>query len=81
MTEKEMEFKYLYAHARRIVQLELDWEVKYDLIFCKAVSSRIFKIVNLDYYDPDTSEEEDVRAFMSACEQKMQELESKSTED
>ena len=81
MTEKEIEFKYLYAHAKEIVKLEVDWEIKYDLIFCKAVSSRIFKIVNLDYYDPDTSYREDVQAFMSACEEKMQEIESKYVED
>jgi hypothetical protein len=55
---------------------EESWEKAYDAVFSDAVSIRIFFIFNalgmgLDYYDPDTTYEEDVRAFASAVHDKV----------
>jgi hypothetical protein len=46
-------------------------EEKYDLIFSKNVSRQVFSLCremgnSLDYYDPDTTYEEDVSAFVNA---------------
>jgi hypothetical protein len=62
-----------------IKEKEVSWEVKYNLIFSKEIFRRIFdlfKELNLtfEYYDPDTSYEEDLTAFAFALEEKMQEL-------
>lgn len=49
----------------------LEAEEKYDLIFSAKVSTQAFSLcremgVPLDYYDPDTTYEEDTRAFVAA---------------
>jgi hypothetical protein len=49
----------------------LTWNEKYDQIFSEKISRKVFDLIRLDYYDPDTSYEEDVRAFMSAFNERM----------
>lgn len=49
----------------------LSWEDKYDKIFSDKISRKVFDLISLDYYDPDTSYEEDVSAFMSAFNEYM----------
>lgn len=49
----------------------IDWERKYDLIFSLEVSRRLLDFcqenrIDLSYYDPDTTYEEDTRAFCEA---------------
>jgi len=50
-----------------------DWEFAYDAVFSERVSRRIRSLMaalglEFDaYYDPDTSYEEDVRAYADAC--------------
>ena len=45
---------------------ELSWEDLYDIIFSKKVSKRIYKILpNFSWYDPDTTYQEDVVAFIT----------------
>ena len=45
---------------------ELSWEDLYDIVFSKKVSRRIYKILpNFRWYDPDTTYQEDVVAFIS----------------
>ena len=56
------------------------WEATYDVVFSKQLSTRVYtalKTMNqtLDYYDPDTSYEEDVRAFATAVQEKTEQLE------
>lgn len=51
----------IYAEAKEIFQSSLSWEAKYDLIFSERIRHR----VRIDWYDPDTSYEEDVTAFMN----------------
>lgn len=57
------------------------WEATYNVVFSKQLSTQIYtalKTMNqtLDYYDPDTSYEEDVLAFANAVQEKTKELES-----
>ena len=56
----------LHDNAAQIVNSDLSWEAKYDLIFSPNLSGKVFKICRLDYYDPDTTYEEDVMAFYNA---------------
>ena len=56
------------------------WEIVYDRVFCKKCSVRVFELCNdmgsrLDYYDPDTSYEEDVKAFIYALREKIAQFE------
>lgn len=45
---------------------ELSWEDLYDIVFSKKVSKRIYKILpNFTWYDPDTTYQEDVVAFIT----------------
>ena len=46
--------------------ISLTWKQKFDLIFSDEISQKVFDLINLDYYCPDTSYEEDVIAFMDA---------------
>jgi len=45
---------------------DLDWEEKYHKIFSDKISIKVFSLITLNYYDPDTSYEEDVTAFVNA---------------
>jgi hypothetical protein len=54
--------------AVAIIESDIPWEIKYTVVFSRNVSARIFtdlKDIGLprDYYDPDTSHEEDVMAY------------------
>lgn len=64
---------------RLINEEDVDWELKYDTIFSPNISKRVFALmkelnISFDYYDPDTSYEEDVRAFSDALYSKVEEL-------
>lgn len=62
-----MELLELHMKAKEIVESNLSWEAKYDLIFSEQLSKRVFQIARgFDYYDPDTTYEEDVMAFYDA---------------
>lgn len=50
------------------------WDEKYKQIFCPEVSRTVFSLCHLDYYDPDTTYEDDVLAFVSAFDSKIEEL-------
>lgn len=66
-----IELQDLYKQAIEIFESELPWETKYDLIFSERISRAIHNMISLDYYDPDTSYEEDVKAFIYAIKDKM----------
>lgn len=61
------EKKKIYERAKRIIASDLEWKDKYDMIFSEEISRKI----SLDYYDPDTTYEEDVMAFMKAFDSYM----------
>ena len=55
----------LNLEAHEIINSNLSLNVKYDLIFSDDMSAK----VKLDYYDPDTSYEEDVLAWIGALDE------------
>jgi hypothetical protein len=60
-----MKFKKLdkiNSKVDKIMNSDLSWKEKYDKIFSDDISMK----VDLDYYDPDTSYEEDILAFVNA---------------
>lgn len=61
----------LYSQAIEIFESDMLWETKYDLIFSENLSGEVFRLIRMDYYDPDTSYEEDVTAFIQAFKDKM----------
>ena len=68
----EQELLSLLESVGRIYRSDVSWERKYDRIF--AMSGRISDAAiaagmgRIDYYDPDASYEEDVRAYVGALE-------------
>lgn len=52
--------------AQNIINSNKSWETKYDLIFSDDISNKVHELIHLEYYDPDTSYEEDVLAFANA---------------
>ena len=71
------------TNVQKLIVEDIDWEVKYDLIFCNAVSKNIFNLfkeigIFFDYYDPDTSYQEDSLAFSNALNDKIEQLEKVS---
>lgn len=78
---KIQELRTLNNKVQRLTNEEnVDWDLKYDMIFSENISRKVFSLLKelgspLDYYDPDTSEEEDVKAFSDALKEKMEELE------
>ena len=55
------------------------WERVYDAVFSDAVSIRVFSLfgklnMSFDWYDPDTTYEEDVVAFARALKERVAEL-------
>jgi len=61
----------LIGDAITIAESSVEWDMKFDLIFSPAISERIARLMSdvglsLDYYDPDASSEDDVRAYIGA---------------
>lgn len=65
--DKLKEIVDLIEQANKIYNSTADWEIKYDLIFDLGIWQKIREAgFSFDYYDPDTSYEEDVQAYLSA---------------
>lgn len=54
----------LYEQAKKIFDSDITWELKYDLIFSLEISKKVSG--KFEWYDPDTSYEEDVTYYMNA---------------
>jgi len=62
-----MELQRLYFKAEGIVASDMSWEAKYDLIFSPEISQKVCELARgFDYYDPDTTYEEDAMAFFNS---------------
>jgi hypothetical protein len=48
------------------MESDASWEVKYQLIFSPEISRKVHRLISLDYYNPDTSYQEDVTAWWDA---------------
>ncbi len=68
------ELRQLVTELKEVLEdEELNWETKYGLVFDthqKKIRGLLYKArKNLDYYDPDTSYEEDARAYVNALDE------------
>lgn len=73
---RHREFIILAREVERICTSSASWETKYEAVFNEDVSLRMRALCpSFDYYDPDTSYEEDVRAFQRAASEKADDLE------
>lgn len=68
--------KSIYDSCHQVINMNnVSWEAKYDFVFSEIMSKTVFKIApDFDYYDPDTSYEEDTTAFVSALEKYINEI-------
>lgn len=69
----------MLAEVQAVLEHPIAWELKYGLVFSETCSRKVYRwfrelAVEFDYYDPDGSYEDDVRAFVSAFEHKMRDL-------
>jgi hypothetical protein len=53
--------------ADKICNSNMDWNTKYNLIFSENISSKMHELYHIRYVDPDTSYEDDVKAFVNAA--------------
>jgi hypothetical protein len=63
---KMVELYEIYFKAKAIMEsTQHDWEEKYDLIFSKEISGRVYDLKTGSgvWYDPDTTYQEDTEAF------------------
>lgn len=75
MNLKEIEnFEKIFKKLTNIVESDLDWDVKFDLVFSKNISQKMLSIYSFEWYDPDTSYCEDVMAFYRAAKEKNESL-------
>ena len=74
MMEKIKRFLDLADQVFQIAASNTAAEIKYELIFSAELSRALGQLFAIDYYDPDTSYEEDVAAYVGALHAKCTEL-------
>lgn len=75
-------FLLLAGQIQRIVASNASWETKYDLVFSPAFSFAIAETgVPLEWCDPDTTYEEDTRAYADAIARTAAELSRPQSEE
>lgn len=73
--EKFLKLKELFSFVERTVSSDLSGEDQYGLVFNKSCSAAIMSLYEFEYYEPDTSYEDDVMAFYFAFKDEMEKLE------
>lgn len=73
------QLKNLQKEANEIYNSDIPWETKYKLIFSKNISRKFYELIeeineHFSYYDPDSSYDDDVIAFISAMNEKIEEI-------
>lgn len=73
------QLKNLQKEANEIYNSDISWETKYKLIFSKNISRKFNELIeesneSFSYYDPDCDYEDDVIAFISAMNEKIEEI-------
>ena len=74
MMDKIRRYLAIADQVFQIADSEAAAEIKYELIFSEDLNRALSQIFRLDYYDPDTSYEEDVQAYVSALREKCAKL-------
>lgn len=72
-------FIQLVVDAREIVDSELDWKTKFNVVFSDNIDGEIHDTIKdleieLDWHDPDCGYQEDVMSYVLALEEKADEL-------
>ena len=68
-------FIELADRAVAICDSDASWETKYDMIFSPEISRAISETnIDLDYYDPDTTCQEDVVSYVLAVKAKADDI-------
>lgn len=80
------ELKKIEDVAVRIMSSDIGEKVMFGMIFSEKISQRVHSLfkqvpISFDYYDPDSSYEEDCRAFVYALSDHIQKLESEYEEN
>ncbi len=74
-TEQVRTFLALVDKAIAIRDSDIAWTTKYDLIFSLEICGAITNTgIAITFHDPDTSYEEDTRAYVAAIEEEAVEL-------
>lgn len=74
MQPKIREYLALFKEAEVIYNSDASWETKFKLIFSDEISVRMGELFRQNYYDPDTTYEEDLSAWFRAQEEQAAEL-------
>jgi hypothetical protein len=74
MMDKIASYLRLADEVFQIADSAASTEIKYELIFDGGLCRSLAQIFRLDYYDPDTSYEDDVAAYVAALDAKCSEL-------
>lgn len=65
-----MDLERIYFRIETIIQSDLSWEAKYDMIFSPELSQQFCRMARgFDWCDPDTTYEEDLMAFYNAAKE------------
>ena len=75
-TSDIMRYVAICDEANAILNSDASWETKFDLIFSDNISIVLQTIHLVGWCDPNTSYEEDVKAFMAAVNRKCTEFRS-----
>ena len=70
--ENVREFVRLSKVAGRIIEADVSWETKYDMVFALKVMRKTG--IYVDYYDPDADYQDDVMAYYLAISERAYEL-------
>ncbi len=66
----DIEKKYIYKKAKRIIESNLSWKDKYNMIFSEEISQKF----DFDWLDLDLDYKDDVLAFMEGFDKHMQKI-------
>lgn len=71
--------KHVKKEANEIFNSDMSWETKYNLIFSKNISGVFYALLeeineHFNYYDPDCDYDDDVIAFISAINEKIEDI-------
>jgi hypothetical protein len=79
MTQDQIlsQLKKILSFSEELVNSDLQEELIYDMIFSEKISRQVYSLFNqtpikFDYYDPDSSYQEDCMAFYYALKEHIQ---------
>ena len=74
MMDKITHYLRLAEEVFMVAKSEVPAKTKYELIFSDELCRSLDQLFPLDYYDPDTSYEDDIAAYVTALHEKCAEF-------